>query len=144
MTDDWRFETVTGSAGERRDFRITLGLREGWKRTGRIYDIEEAVRAAHDWMKRRADAGLPFLSGMFTRGEVVYAWPGGEGTAGSDREPVAIFTGEVLPLYSGELDDTAICELLNELACEMGQLLGQEDLHLAYKDRAWVLRRVRS
>jgi hypothetical protein len=95
-------------------------------------------------MKRRADAGQPFLSGMFTRGEVVYAWPGGEGAAGSDREPVAIFTGEVLPLYSGELDDTAICALLNELACEMGRLLGQEDLHLAYKDRAWVLRRVRS
>src|SRR5687768_13726832 len=108
MSDDWRFETVTGSSGERRDFRITLGLREGWKRTGRIYDIEEAVRAAHDWMKRRADAGQPFLSGMFTRGEVVYAWPGGEGTAGSDREPVAIFTGEVLPLYSGDLDDAAI------------------------------------
>ncbi|EWY40214.1 hypothetical protein N825_36440 [Skermanella stibiiresistens SB22] len=143
--EDWRFATVPGSAGERRDFRITLGLREGWKRTGRIYDIEEAVRAAHDWMKRKADAGQPFLSGMFTRGEVVYAWPGVEGTmgsAGSDREPVAIFTGEALPLYSGDLDDDAICALLNELACEMGRLLGQEDLHLAYKDRAWVLRRV--
>lgn len=146
--DSWRFDTVAGSAGERRDFRITLGLREGWSRSGRIYDIEQAVRVAHDWMKRRADAGQPFLSGMFTRGEVVYAWPGAggagsKGGAGSDREPVAIFTGEALPLYSGDLDDESICALLNDLASEMGRVLGQEDLHLAYKDRAWVLRRVR-
>ncbi|WP_158045068.1 hypothetical protein [Skermanella pratensis] len=146
---EWQFGTVAGSAGERRDFRITLGLREGWSRSGRIYDIEQAVRVAHDWMKRRADAGQPFLSGMFTRGEVVYAWPGagdagGKGGAGSDREPVAIFTGEALPLYSGDLDDESICALLNDLASEMGRVLAQEDLHLAYKDRAWVLRRVRN
>lgn len=56
---------------------------------------------------------------------------------------MAIFTGEALPLYSGDLDDRSICILLNDLASEMGRVLGQEDLHLAYKDRAWVLRRVR-
>ena len=135
------YVTVPGSAGERRDFRITLGLRAGWHQSGRIYDIEEAVRAAHAWMKRRADAGLPFLSGMFTRGEVVYAWPRAGEAAGSDREPVAIFTGEALPLYSSHLDDAAICALLDELAAEMGAVLEQEDLHLAYKERAWILRR---
>ena len=41
----------------------------------------------------------PFLSGMFTRGEVVFA--GSETEAAHDREPVAIFTGEVLPHYAG-------------------------------------------
>ena len=37
---------------------------------------------------------LNLLSGMFTRGEVVYA--GSEDEAAHDREPVAIFTGEAL------------------------------------------------
>jgi len=40
---------------------------------------------------------------MFTRGEVVYA--GSEAEAAHDREPVAIFTGEVLPLYAADIDD---------------------------------------
>ena len=135
------FRLLPASEGPRREFKITLGLRAGYGPTGRIYDLEEAVRTAHRWMTERAARNEPFLSGMFTRGEVLYADP--EGGSGSHREPVAIFTGEALPLYSGNLDDAAICELLNELACEMGRLLGQEDLHLAYKDRAWVLRRVR-
>jgi hypothetical protein len=54
----------------------------------------------------------PFLSGMFTRGEVVYA--NAEGEAGHDREPVAIFTGEVLPLYAADIDDNAVRILLQE------------------------------
>jgi hypothetical protein len=41
----------------------------------------------------------PFLSGMFTRGEVVFA--GSETEAAHDREPVAISTDEVLPHYAG-------------------------------------------
>jgi hypothetical protein len=41
----------------------------------------------------------PFLSGMFTRGEVVFA--GSETEVAHDREPVAISTGEVLPHYAG-------------------------------------------
>ena len=53
-------------------------------RRGRIYDLEEAVRTAHRWMTERAARGEPFLSGMFTRGEVVYADP--EGGAASHRE----------------------------------------------------------
>jgi hypothetical protein len=40
-----------------------------------------------------------FLSGMLTRGEVVFA--GSKTEAAHDREPVAISTGEVLPHYAG-------------------------------------------
>ena len=64
-------------------------------------------------MRERAERGEPFLSGMFTRGEVLYADSGGE--AASHREPVAIFTGEVLPQYAGDLDDSTVRELLDEL-----------------------------
>src|SRR5580700_144242 len=94
------FRLVPASEGPRREFKITLGLRAGYGPDGRIYDLEEAVRTAHRWMTERAARDAPFLSGMFTRGEVVYADPGG-GNA-SHREPVAIFTGEVLPQYAGD------------------------------------------
>jgi hypothetical protein len=131
------FRLVPASEGPRREFKITLGLRAGYGAPGRIYDLEEAIRAAHRWMRDRAARGEPFLSGMFTRGEVIYADHIGE--AASHREPVAIFTGEVLPQYAGDLDDATVRQLLDELAAEMGQTLEQEEVHISYAGRTWTL-----
>jgi hypothetical protein len=133
-----RCAIVPGSDGPRREFKITWGLRAGYGPAGRIYDLEEAVRAAHHWMRQRDARSAPFLSGMFTRGEVVYAGSPGEGA--HEREPVAIFAGEVLPLYAGDLPDQTVCDLLNELACDIGNILQQEEVHVAYRDRTWTLK----
>ncbi len=133
------YVVVPGSQGPRRDFRITIGLREGWDAEGRVFDVSEAVRTARAWMKRRVEAGQPALSGMFTRGEVTYAWPRGDGTVGSDREPVALFTGEAVHAYLGQLPDEAIEAMLNELAVELGAALGQERIYVAFADRTWIL-----
>jgi hypothetical protein len=115
-------------------------LRAGYGPSGRIYDLEEAIRAGHRWMRERDARAEPFLSGMFTRGEVVYA--GSEAEAAHDREPVAIFTGEVLPLYAADLDDDAVRILLDELAAEIGRVLEQEEVHVTYRDRTWTLKAV--
>jgi hypothetical protein len=133
------YSVVEGSLGPRRDFAITVGLREGWDAEGRVYDISEAVRTAQAWMRRRTSAGMPTLSGMFTRGEVTYAWLRPDGSAASDREPVAIFTGEAVHAYLGHLPDGDIEAMLNDLAVELGAALGQERLHIAFCDRAWIL-----
>ena len=135
-----RFSVVPASEGPRREFKITWGLRAGYGPSGRIYDLEEAIRAGHRWMRERDARAEPFLSGMFTRGEVVYA--GSEAEAAHDREPVAIFTGEVLPLYAADLDDDAVRILLDELAAEIGRVLEQEEVHVTYRDRTWTLKAV--
>jgi hypothetical protein len=135
------FAVVAGSEGSRREFKITCGLRAGYSPSGRIYDLEEAIRAAHRWMRERDARAEPFLSGMFTRGEVVYA--GSQAEAAHDREPVAIFEGEVLPFYAAELHDDTVRGLLNELASEIGRILEQEEVHVAYRDRTWTLKRTR-
>ncbi len=134
-----KYEVVAGSLGERRDFKVTVGLREGWDAEGRVFDISEATRVALAWMRRRVKAGLPALSGMFTRGEVAYAWPRPDGSVGSDREPVAIFSGEAVPAYLGHLADAEIEAMLNELAAELGAALGQERLYVSFHGRAWIL-----
>ncbi|WP_246731350.1 hypothetical protein [Methylocapsa sp. S129] len=133
------YAIVEGSRGPRRDFRITVGLREGWDAEGRVFDVSEAVRTARAWMGRRVGASQPALSGMFTRAEVTYAWPRSDGSVGSDREPVAIFTGEAVHAYLGHLPDQEIEALLNELAVELGAALGQERLYVAFCDRTWIL-----
>jgi hypothetical protein len=47
---------------------------------------------------------------------------------------------EVLPQYSGDLDDDTVRELLDELAGEMGRTLEQEEVYIAYGDRTWTLK----
>jgi hypothetical protein len=133
------YAIVPGSVGPRRDFKITVGLREGWDSEGRVYDVSEAVRTARGWMSRRVGAGRPALSGMFTRAEVTYAWPRPDGSVGSDREPVAIFTGEAVHAYLGHLPDADVEAMLNELAIELGAALGQERLYVSFCDRTWIL-----
>ena len=135
------YRIVEDSRGPRRDFKVTVGLREGWDAEGRVYDVSEAARVARAWMRRRVAAGLPALSGMFTRGEVTYAWPRPDGSAGSDREPVAIFSGEAVPAYLGHLDDAAVEAMLNELAAELGAALGQERLYVSFHGQTWILDR---
>jgi hypothetical protein len=90
-------------------------------------------------MRRRVAAGLPALSGMFTRAEVTYAWPKPDGTVGSDREPVAVFTGEAVHAYLGNLPDQIVEGMLNELAIELGVALGQERIYVAFCARTWIL-----
>jgi len=133
------YRQVRGSLGPRREFKITLGLRAGYGPGGRIYDLEEAVRAAHRWMIGRARRDQTFLTGMFTRGEVLYA----RSSMLSDREPVAIFSGEALPVTARKLEDAKIESMLDELAAEMARTLEQEEVHIAYRDRTWTLRRVK-
>lgn len=133
------YVVVSGSKGPRRDFRITVGLREGWDPEGRVFDVSEAVRTARQWMKQRVESGHPALSGMFARAEVTYAWQRPDGSVGSDREPVALFTGEAVHTYLGHLPDQAIEAMLNELAAALGVALGQERIYVAFANHTWIL-----
>jgi hypothetical protein len=47
-----------------------------------------------------------------------------------------------MPLYAADLDDEAVRILLNELASEIGRILEQEEVHVAYRDRTWTLKAV--
>ncbi len=136
-----KYEIVAKSRGPRREFKITVGLREGYDPEGRVYDLSEATKIALSWMTERAASDRPFLSGMFTRGEVAYAWRRDDGTAGRDREPVAIFTGEVIPLYMGGLADETVEAMLNELAARLGEALRQERIYIAFRDHTWIVKR---
>ena len=131
------YRPVRGAQGPRREFKITVGLRAGYGPHGRIYDLEEAVRAAEQWMIGRVRRGETFLTGMFTRGDIIYA----RSAPHTDREPVAIFSGEALPQEARTLDDKTVVALLNELAAEMARTLEQEEVNISYCGRTWTLRR---
>lgn len=135
------YSRLPESQGPRRDFRITVGLREGWGADGRLHSVDEAAEVSLAWMERRAAEARPFLSGMLTPGNVAYAWTDPQGVARRGDEPVVLFTGDALHAHVGQLTDSEIEALLDELAALLGAALGQEHLHIAFGDRMWTLAR---
>jgi len=129
-----KYNKVSGSHGTRRQFCITVGLWKGYAANAVTYDTDTVVQVAMDWMHRRAEAKQPFLTGTVTKGDVVYAWPGGSG-----NEPVAQFSGEVSPLYNSTLTNAEAKVLLDELAAELGTALEQVRVYVAYCDETWII-----
>jgi hypothetical protein len=64
------YSVVPGSLGPRRDFRVSVGLREGWDADGRVFDVSQAVRTARARMKRRVEAGQFRMKEAANRGGV--------------------------------------------------------------------------
>ena len=110
-----------------RSVRDATFVREGWDAEGRV--VLRIRGCAHSSRRHEGPCGVrparPFRHG--------------DGTVGSDREPVALFTGEAVHAYLGHLSDGAIEEMLNELATELGAALGQERIYVAFADRTWIL-----
>ncbi|MFO1124019.1 MAG: hypothetical protein U1E25_01175 [Methylocystis sp.] len=88
-------------------------------------------------VRRRVEAGSPRSQAYSPAGDR-YAWRRRRHSR-SDREPVAIFTGEAVHAYLGRLPDAQIEAMLNELAGELGAALGQERLYVAFCDKTWIL-----
>lgn len=136
-----RWKMVDGSKGTRRSFTITCGLAEGYCESAKIHSIKEVIETTLEWMKVRAANGQPFLTGAITTGEVVYAWPEGEGKAGGGHESVSCFKGEVSPLYNAKVTDEEATEILNNLASTLGKATGQTRVYVAYRDELWILQK---
>ena len=118
------YVVVPGSQGPRRDFRIASACARAGTLRGACSTCPRLCALLAPGGACRVRPARP--SGMFTRAEVTRAWPRDDGTVGSDREPVALFTGEAVRAYLGHLSDAAIEAMLNELATQLGAALGQE------------------
>ena len=135
------YKILPGSMGVRKSFTVTCGLRVGYDASAVTHTLEEATGVVLKNLKSRAAAGLPYLTGTVTTGEVVYAWPEGPGKAGGGHEPVALYQGEVNPLYNKDLldDRKAVEKILNELGAAFGAALGQTRVYVAYDGDMWIL-----
>jgi len=122
-----------------RSFSILLGLAEGYGSEGKIHDEFKVVEVALAWMKDRAADGKPYLTGMVSKGTVVYAWPDGPGKVGGGFESSVEFRGEVSPLYNANLSNGEVIVLLFELARILGAALGQNRIYIVYCDKMWIL-----
>jgi hypothetical protein len=118
-------------------FTVTVGLQEGYGDNGRIHEPGEAAALIADFLKGKAVAGEPFLTGSVSANHVVYAWGGDEPGCGS--EPQIEYSGNKNPLYNSQMSDEDIWEFLDELAAHLGAALGQTRVYVEYDGALEVL-----
>lgn len=129
-------------SGFLRSFKVSFGLCAGYGENSRNFTMDDAKASIHGWMQSRIEAGLPFLTGHLMAGQVVYAWPNGDGTSGKGDEPGGLFVGEVSVLYDADATDEEVVARLDELATAIGADLEQTRVYVAYGDKTWVLEKV--
>ena len=140
LPDGMTYKVVPTSLGECRSFQITVGTRAGYQQGATQADIESVRAAALEWMKERAAARQPYLTGVLTAGDVLYAYPTENGGA-AQHEPVVLFQGEVSTLYNRDLTDEQVLGLLNDLAARLAKSTEQTRVYIRFKAETWVIQK---
>lgn len=135
------YKVIDGSCGTRREFKITIGLSEGYGSSAKTHSADEVISLIENYLKKKAANQEPFLTGSIATGTVVYAWPEGKGQAGGGHEPNIIYSGEVSPLYNKDLSDESVGKILNDIAGHIGGQLGQTRVYVAFRNETWVLQK---
>lgn len=128
---------VVDAPNRRRPFCLTFGLQQGYG--GEQHPLEDLREAILAWMRRRGDAGLPYVTGVLAPCQALYAWKPEGAPAQSRAENSAQFSGEVSPLFLADLTDEEVKNMLCDLGASAGSVLGQHRVYVAYLDQAWVL-----
>jgi hypothetical protein len=131
------YKVLQDSKGRAPRFSITVGLREGYGPSAEVHDVGEVVVRVEKYLRDCSLVSRSFLTGLVTAGTVVYAWPGLKG--GSANEPVAVYSGEVNPLYNSSMCREDIEKFLNGLAEVLGVYLKQTRVYVAFDGDMWIL-----
>ncbi len=123
---------------ERRSFQLTVGLEEGYG-TGIKHTIEEVKALIGKWLEARRTSGQKSLSGSVSDKTMIYAWDVPAGGVKVANEDIAVFSGEVSPVYCADYSDADVEAVLFDLAVFLGETLKQTRMYVAYKDRIHVL-----
>ncbi len=115
----------------KRSFQITIGLREGYK-NGKLHTIKEVEKIIGKWLLEQKFANKPYLAGTITRSTVVYAHKT------VITEPVAIYDGNVNPLYMQNFNDKKIVESLTEIVEILMKKLNQTRIYFSYLDQIYI------
>jgi len=133
------FKTLKQPGVTAPEFKIMLGLREGYGPDAKTHTLDEVISLIEVYLKQQAIAGKPYFTGMVIGGTVVYAWYDSRSShSGSANEPQAVYIGNKNPMYHSELLESEIRDLLTEIADYLGSALGQTRVYVTYGESMWI------
>jgi len=123
---------------ERKNFKITASLKEGYAPGAKRHKIGSAEKAIADWMKRRIRSGEPVLSGLLYEGKLLF--PAKEKQAGIVTiEPTAVFEGELSSSEDIKRGNKEVKQTLVSLATVLKAKLNQESVFISYRNEHWCV-----
>jgi hypothetical protein len=123
---------------ERKNFKITVSLKEGYEAGARRHRINAVEKAIAAWMERRLEAKQPVLSGFLHEGKLLF--PAKEKQSASVAiEPTAIFEGELSSPEDVKRSDKEVKETLDGLAQILKSKLKQQSVFISYRNDHWCV-----
>ncbi len=81
------------------------------------------------------------MSGIVTLGHVCYGWSKEQGHAEGRNEPVAVYSGDVSPIYNIGMTDEEAMEYLILLAEKLATQFNQVRVYVSYRQTLYILQR---
>lgn len=123
---------IINTATVRRSFEMVIGLQEGYKGK-KLHSMELVEKLIGKWLVKQKRTGKPYIPGRLDYNTMLYVH--------DDLivEPVAIYKGEINPIYNFRLSDKAAIVALTELAQILADELKQTRIYLSYRDKLFIL-----
>jgi len=123
---------------QKKSFKITSALKEGYDPDGRIFTFQDAERAIANWIKDRLASGKPIISGLLQSGTLIFPAP--EKSAESvSVSPTVIFTGELSSQEDIARSDEEVGATLEGLGLTLKAALRQESVYIIYLNKHWCV-----
>jgi hypothetical protein len=119
-----------------REFRLTIGLQEGYSGEGVLHTPEEVGHIVAEWMHHQRETRGIYLPGSITPSTITY-W--GRSAQKMLREPIVFYEGLVSPEYNAEVSDEDVLKTLHQLAEVLSRQLKQGRIYLHYRERVIIL-----
>jgi hypothetical protein len=123
---------------QKKSFKITSALKEGYAQDARVFSFEEAEQVIAQWMKDRLASDQPVVSGLLQSGTLIFPAPDKANETVSVSATV-IFSGELSSEEDANRVDIEVCATLEHLASELKIALLQESVYISYLDRHWCV-----
>jgi hypothetical protein len=123
---------------QKKSFKITCSLQEGYGEDGRIFTFTDAERVIANWLNERLNNNLPFVSGLLQQGSLIFPAPQKVAEKVS-VSPTVIFDGELSSEQDMQRDDNEVKGTLRSLALQLKEKLKQESVFVIYLDEHWCV-----
>ena len=125
---------------QKKSYKITASLREGFTGEGQIHTLEETEEIIETWFESRIAENLPTVSGMLQDGKLFFPSKGER----ADGSPVTIcrtviYFGELSSESDMKREDTEVTDTLESLARALKADLGQEEVYIIFNEHNWAV-----
>jgi len=113
-------------------------LQEGYGQDGRLFTFADAEHVVADWLLKRLNNNLPFVSGMLQQGSLIFQAP----EKVKEKvliSPTIVFEGELSSEKDMQRDDKEVNKTLRSLALQLKRKLKQESVFVIYLDKHWCV-----